>query len=312
MRYSIQMKTINQEQKRLYTISGIIAVLFIGIGLYSILRTNSLSSRIDTLNTSLISLTTDLASTTERLQSTIDSTKTSLSSAISTQQQNVGAIQQQLGGFQNQVGDLSGTLNTLQKLSKTDPELLRKYSKVYFLNENYVPPRLSEIPLSYQYSDKKQLLIHADVMPHLLSMIDTASSTGIKIYAFSAYRSFAEQKALKGEYAITYGGGTANSFSADQGYSEHQLGTTVDVITPGLGGNLDGFDKTIAYRWMLDNAYKYGFVLSYPEKNSYYVFEPWHWRFVGTKLAKDLHDQNKNFYDLDQRTIDTYLVNVFD
>lgn len=312
MIYSIQMKTINQEQKKLYLIFSIIALLFIGIGLYSILRTNSLSSRIDVLNTNLISLTTELASTTERLQATIDSTKTSLSSAISTQQQNVGAIQQQLGGFQNQVGNLSGTLNTLQKLSKTDPELLRKYSKVYFLNENYVPPRLSEIPLSHQYSDKKQLLIHTDVMPHLLSMIDTASSTGIKIYTFSAYRSYPEQKALKDEYTMTYGAGTANSFSADQGYSEHQLGTTVDIITLGLGGNLEGFDKTPAYRWMLNNAYKYGFVLSYPEKNSYYVYEPWHWRFVGTKLAKDLRDQNKNFYDLDQRTIDTYLVNVFD
>ncbi len=306
------MKSLNHEQKKLYLIFSIIAVLFIVIGLYSVLRTNSLSSRINALNANLTSLTTNLASTTEKLQATIDSTKTSLSSAISTQQQNVGAIQQQLGGFQNQVGNLSGTLNTLQKLSKTDPELLRKYSKVYFLNENYVPPRLSEIPLSQQYSNKKQLLIHTDVMPHLLSMIDTASSTGIKIYAFSAYRSYPEQKALKNEYSITYGAGTANSFSADQGYSEHQLGTTVDIITPGLGGVLDGFDKTPASKWMLDNAYKYGFVLSYPEKNSYYVYEPWHWRFVGTKLAKDLRDQNKNFYDLDQRTIDGYLVNVFD
>jgi D-alanyl-D-alanine carboxypeptidase len=75
---------------------------------------------------------------------------------------------------------------------------------------------------------------------------------------------------------------------------------------------LDGFDKTPAHQWMLKNAYKFGFVLSYPEKNSYYVFEPWHWRFVGTKLARDLRNQDQNFYDLDQRTIDTYLVNVFD
>jgi len=306
------MKQSDHEQKKLYSILGIIAILFIAIGLYSVLRTNSLSSKIDTLNQDLISLTTNLASTTEQLQATIDKTSSSLSSALTTQQQNVGAIQQQLGGFQNQVGDLSGTLNTLQKLSRTDPELLKKYSKVYFLNENYVPPRLSEIPKDYQYSDRKQLLIHTDVLPHLLSMIDTASSTGVKIYTFSAYRSFAEQKALKGDYTINYGAGTANSFSADQGYSEHQLGTTIDVITPGLGGVLDGFDKTPAHRWMLDNAYKYGFVLSYPEKNNYYIYEPWHWRFVGLKLARDLHDQSKNFYDLDQRTIDGYLVSVFD
>ena len=111
---------------------------------------------------------------------------------------------------------------------------------------------------------------------------------------------------------MTYGAGTANSFSADQGYSEHQLGTTVDMITSGLGGVLDGFDTTKAYQWMLSNAYKYGFILSYPKNNNYYVYEPWHWRFVGIKFAKYLHDQKLNFYDLEQRTIDSYLVSIFD
>jgi D-alanyl-D-alanine carboxypeptidase len=62
----------------------------------------------------------------------------------------------------------------------------------------------------------------------------------------------------------------------------------------------------------LANAYKYGFTLSYPKGNTSYVFEPWHWRFVGVKLATDLHNQGKNFYDLDQRSIDAYLVNFFD
>lgn len=111
---------------------------------------------------------------------------------------------------------------------------------------------------------------------------------------------------------MVYGAGTANSFSADQGYSEHQLGTAVDIITPGLGGVLDGFDKTNAYQWMLQNAYKYGFILSFPQNNGYYVYEPWHWRFVGVKIATDLHNQNMHFYDMDQRVIDTYLVSIFD
>jgi D-alanyl-D-alanine carboxypeptidase len=144
-------------------------------------------------------------------------------------------------------------------------------------------------------------------------MIDAASSSGVTIYVDSAYRSFAEQRALKGIYSVTYGAGTANSFSADQGYSEHQLGTAVDVIAPGLGGALDDrFDGTKAYSWMVANAYRFGFTLSYPKGNDYYVYEPWHWRYVGVKLATDLHNQGKNFYDLDQRTIDTYLINIFD
>jgi D-alanyl-D-alanine carboxypeptidase len=268
--------------------------------------------KIDILSENISALTTDFASTTKGLETSITKTHTSLSNALSAEKENVGAIKQQLGGFQNQVGSLSGSLNTLQKLAQTDRELLKKYSKVYFLNDNYVPARLSEIPEAYQYSDKKQLLIHSDVLPHLTAMINAASSTGVQMYTFSAYRSFAEQRALKGDYTITYGAGTANSFSADQGYSEHQLGTAVDVIAPGLGGVLDDFDRTAAYKWMLKNAYKYGFVISYSEDNTYYVFEPWHWRFVGVKLATYLHNQGKSFYDLDQKAIDAYLVSIFD
>ena len=310
--YNEYMKILNPENRPLLIGFGIVAILFIAGGIYSYVRMDSLSSRIDTLSADVSSLVSNLASTTKDLQSAIGQASSSLSSALSAQQQNVSSVQQQLGGFQNQVGNLSGTLNNLQKLSKTDPELLEKYSKVFFLNENYVPTHLSEIPMAYEYSTTKQLLFQSDALPHLTAMIDAASSTGVKLYVDSSYRSFAEQRALKGVYTVTYGAGTANSFSADQGYSEHQLGTAVDMISIGQGGILDGFDKTQAYQWMLANAYKYGFTLSYPKNNSYYVFEPWHWRFVGIKLATDLHNQGKNFYDLDQRTLDNYLVSIFD
>jgi len=298
--------------KSLYFCFGLIALVFICGAIYANHRISALSTRIDSLASSTLALANSLASTTSTLHAYIDQTHAMLANQLNAEQQNVGQIQQQLGGFQNQVGTLSGTLTNLQKLAQTDPELLKKYSKVYFLNENYVPAHLSEIPLSYQYTDTKQLLIYTNVLPRLEAMIDAASSTGVKLYVSSAYRSFAEQKALKGDYLMTYGAGTANSFSADQGYSEHQLGTAVDMITNGLGGVLDGFDKTNAYQWMLANAYKYGFELSYPKNNTYYVYEPWHWRFVGLKLAAYLHDNNKNFYDLDQRTIDAYLINIWD
>jgi hypothetical protein len=51
--------------------------------------------------------------------------------------------------------------------------------------------------------------------------------------------------------------------------------------------------------------------MSYPKDNPFYVYEPWHFRYVGIKLATDLANQGKHFYDLDQRTIDEYLVNLF-
>ncbi len=235
-----------------------------------------------------------------------------LSDALYLAEQQIAAIQSRVGGFEETVGNISGTVGTLEKLSKTDPELLQKYSKVFFLNEHYAPERLSQIEKAYTYDEDRIEKVLTSVLGPLEDMLNEAKDDGVEMYVKSSYRSFNEQSALKNAYSVTYGAGSANQFSADQGYSEHQLGTTVDLITTGLGGQLAGFEKTKAYQWLLDNAYKYGFVLSYPANNGYYIFEPWHWRYVGVKLATYLHNRNKNFYDLEQRQIDEYLVNIFD
>lgn len=213
--------------------------------------------------------------------------------------------------FASQIEEISGTVGVLDKLSKTDPELLQKYSKVYFLNENYVPSDLAEIPQEFMH-DSDDEFFHAKALPLLERLMEDAKDDGIDLSITSAYRSFDTQKALKSGYTVRYGSG-ANAFSADQGYSEHQLGTTLDFSTAENGyGLTTAFDATAAYAWLDEHAYRYGFVLSYPKGNAYYQYEPWHWRYVGTDLARDLKEDGKHFYDLDQRTIDTYLVELFD
>ena len=189
--------------------------------------------------------------------------------------------------MEDQVRELAGTVSDLDKLSKTDKELLQKYSKVYFLNEHYIPESLREIDDEWKYSEDSEHQLHSKVIPFFEEMMEDALDDGIELWVTSAFRSFDYQSQLKGSYTVIYGSG-ANAFSADQGFSEHQLGTTVDFTTRGLNGGLSGFQNTEAYKWLLDNAHKYGFTLSYPEGNTYYVFEPWHWRFVGEELAKDL------------------------
>lgn len=250
-----------------------------------------------------------LSDTTVNLGDNIALATTSLGDSIQEERKHIDA---KLNGVQDQVGSITGTVSTLQKLSEIDPELLAKYSKVFFLSDHYAPARLADIPLAYRYTETKPLQVIPEVLPYLTRMLKQAKTDEIPLYVASAYRSFDAQSSLKNAYSVTYGAGTANSFSADQGYSEHQLGTTVDLITTGTGGALTGFDKTAAYSWLLENAYRYGFVLSYPKNNGYYIFEPWHWRFVGVKLATHLHDTEQHFYELDQRTIDTYLVSLFD
>ena len=222
------------------------------------------------------------------------------------------AEQRKNADFENQISEIEGTLGDLEKLSKTDPELLNKYSKVYFLNENYIPNALVQIPSTYTQNDSKDYWFHKQVWPSLEKMLKAAKEDRINLEIISGYRSFDEQVEVKSGHVVVYGAGTANQFSAEQGYSEHQLGTAVDLTTKELGVNFEAIKTTPAYKWLQDNAYKYGFILSYPEGNSYYQFEPWHWRFVGIKLAKDLDDDNKYFYDLSQREIDAYLINFFD
>jgi len=310
-----QLNTIKRIDPFYWILTFIFACLIAGIVyvfLYAQKNDEILSQKINILVEHIAVLETQFASTTLSLEENIRNTENSLSSELQKERQNVVAIKEQFGNVEQTVGNITGTVNNLEKLSKTDPELLQKYSKVFFLNEHYAPARLTEIPKENKYFESRDYKISSAVWPYLQKLLAAAKTDNVELYVYSAYRSFDEQSALKGIYSVTYGVGTANQFSADQGYSEHQLGTTLDLITTGIGGTLDGFENTNAYNWLLANAYKYGFILSYPQNNAFYVFEPWHWRFVGTKLSIDMHNTGKNFYDLDQRYIDGFLVNIFD
>ena len=211
--------------------------------------------------------------------------------------------------FETQISAIGGTVGKLTKLSQTDKELLQKYSNVYFLNENYIPENLTAIDPSYIFQKNKPLQFHANAYPHLVQMLESATTTN-PIQIISAYRSFGEQAVLKTNYIVSYGSG-ANKFSADQGFSEHQLGTAVDLTTPKLGLSFTKFDASTAYQWLNDNAYKFGFIISYPQQNTYFQYEPWHWRYVGADLATKIHNSGQFFYDVPQREIDSYLISIF-
>ncbi|MCI5108654.1 MAG: M15 family metallopeptidase [Candidatus Pacebacteria bacterium] len=211
--------------------------------------------------------------------------------------------------LQDRVQEAESQLGTLEKLQETDRELLQKYSKVYFLNEHYEPKNLRKVDQKYVVKSEEEY-IHIEVYPFLKDLLREAEKDGVDLRVISAFRSYNEQKSLKSSYTVTYGSG-ANTFSADQGYSEHQLGTTVDFSTEDLGTNYEAIGKTRGFRWLEDNAHKYGFTLSYPENNQYYQYEPWHWRFVGIELASYLNREKIHFYDMDQRDINEYLIELF-
>lgn len=207
---------------------------------------------------------------------------------------------------------LEEKVGTLDKLSKSDPQLLKKYSKVYFLNENYAPVSLTSVPIDYTFNKATLYQVHSDTFYFLDRLLQDARRDGMDILVISAYRSFATQVNVKANNKVIYGAGTANQFSAEQGFSEHQLGTTLDFTTGSTGANFSKFEGTKEFTWLKANAHKYGYILSYPKGNAYYVYEPWHWRFVGIDLATTLHADEKYFFELDQKIIDSYVVKMFD
>lgn len=301
------------DDLNIYTIIVVVVlVLVIGYGGYMV---NSLINEISDTNNNLSETQENLFKLKKASEKEIDDLEKELARVENNRNmlaQSLESEQKKNEQFEDQISQISNTVGDLEKLSKIDPEILKKYSKTFFLNEHYVPQSLSMIEPKYLYYEDDPEQIHSNVKKFLTNMLDEAKKDGVELYVRSAYRSYGIQSNLKSNYIVTYGENTANKFSAEQGYSEHQLGTTVDVITIGTGGLLDGFGETEAFEWMQNNAYKYGFIMSYPEGNNYYYYEPWHWRFVGRELANYLHRYDKNFYDLEQRKIDEYLANVFD
>jgi len=295
------------EIKKIHLVLLILLIISIGAAGY-------LEYKYYYLGKEKMNLENEFSQTVRNLQGNIDSLQQALATMTVERndfEQKYIAEKNRMDSLSSQVSSIQGTVSILEKLSQTDPELLKKYSKVYFLNENYVPRSFVKIDSEFTFNPEIDYLFYHDTWSFLEDLLMAASSSDIDIKVISTYRSFGTQADVKARHTMIYGSG-ANSFSADQGYSEHQLGTTVDLITSENGYTYTNFDETQAYQWLLENAYKYGFTLSYPENNQYYIFEPWHWRFVGRTLAEKLYQEGKNFYDLDQREIDQYLVSFFD
>ncbi|MEI7425230.1 MAG: M15 family metallopeptidase [Candidatus Staskawiczbacteria bacterium] len=263
--------------KKIFTKNVIIA-LIIGLSLFGILkyieyRLNYISQQIETNNFKNGNGINDISKRVANLEKLVEGTQSNITDVLQQEQEKNNSLL-------NQVNEITNTVGALSKLSKTDPELLKKYSKVYFLNEHYVPISLSAIGPVYTTNKSINNQIHSNVLPYLEKMISAGNTDGVSILSQSAYRSFQTQAILKSNYRVIYGAGTANSFSADQGYSEHQLGTTIDFTTLNKGGTLEGFDKTPEYKWLGENAYKYGFIISYPSGNKYY-------KYAGKVIAED-------------------------
>lgn len=115
------------------------------------------------------------------------------------------------------------------------------------------------------------------------------------LYAVSGYRSFERQREIF-KLHKKKDGETANSYSSRAGQSEHQTGLAMDVSCESVNFDLcEEFANTREFVWLSENAHKYGFIIRYPQEKEEvtgYRFEPWHLRYVGKKMAKELFEKN--------------------
>jgi zinc D-Ala-D-Ala carboxypeptidase len=136
--------------------------------------------------------------------------------------------------------------------------------------------------------------VRPEVIPDLRALRVAARRRGLPIAIRSAYRSYRTQGAVFGSWVRRGGLQNALRTSARPGHSEHQLGTAIDFTLPGRGAPWAYRDwgLTSTGAWLARNAWRYGFVLSYPRgqfSKSCYSYEPWHFRWVGRALAARIH-----------------------
>ena len=183
----------------------------------------------------------------------------------------------------------------LDKEDYTDSVLVDEFStdmvinKHRHLSEDFKPNDLVEASL--EYASENGIFLSRLAYNAFKSMSDAASKEGYGIVINSAYRSFQDQQDITDLYFKYYGQEYVDKYIAKPGYSEHQTGLAIDVGSKSVSIFANSKENT----WMLDNAYKYGFIQRYTKRDENltgFRYEAWHYRYVGKEIAKYCHDHN--------------------
>jgi D-alanyl-D-alanine carboxypeptidase len=164
-----------------------------------------------------------------------------------------------------------------------DPYLRWLVDKTHPLPNGYEPDDLVELTGGAYLINRTGLMLRPDAADALAAMAAAAQADGITLLVSSTYRSYDYQAEVYARTVRQDGQEEADRISAHPGYSQHQTGLAMD-----LGSIDDTFAQTPAGHWMLANAARFGWSLSFPpgyEAITGYVWESWHYRYVGPELA---------------------------
>ena len=172
----------------------------------------------------------------------------------------------------------------------TNTILVNKY---YNLKENYVPDNLENISTRYALNNMKLV---SEAKNAFEEMAKAAEKEKLKIIAMSTYRSYNYQVNLYNKYVKSDGKEKADTYSGRAGHSEHQTGLAADVYNGKT--NYTNFESTKEFDWMQEHAHEYGFILRFPkdkEDETGYIYESWHYRYVGKEIAKYIHEHKISY-----------------
>ena len=164
-------------------------------------------------------------------------------------------------------------------------------NKSFSLSKNYIPKNLIEPNITYIESvEGEEKLLQKEAAFAIEKLFYQAKMENIKLYATSGYRSYELQKKIYNNKVKSQGKIMAEKYVARPGESEHQTGLAIDITNEMR--NFTGDTKEA--NWLESNSYKFGFIVRYPEKKEYitgYSYEPWHLRYVGLEIAKEIHER---------------------
>ena len=175
--------------------------------------------------------------------------------------------------------------------------LIKNIEQTPFINLNFQAEKnqdnriLGHLPYAEIPKEKLVLIepnieVHIDMRDSLLKMRDEAKKDGIYLVFLSGYRSinlqneiFYSLKSFRNQEAAERA-----RVSAPPGYSEHGTGFAIDI---GDANKRETdfeteFENTDAFKWLIKNAAKFHFKLSFAKNNKYIDYEPWHWRYEGS------------------------------
>ena len=160
------------------------------------------------------------------------------------------------------------------------------------LTDKFVPNDL--VTISKEYASEDGLQASKIAVDAFINMNKAADAEGYSLVINSAYRSYQDQLDLIDFYMNAYGQNYVDKYVAKAGFSEHQTGLAFDIGSR----KTNVFQNSREYIWMEENAYKYGFIRRFTKKyESITGFrnEPWHFRYVGEKIAKKIHENGMSY-----------------